>query len=72
MTTKLQKELDNGTFDIKEMTQDSLDNLNNVLKSLESSLNQTENLIQNINESPSDLLLKQKTIKYGPGEKDEK
>ncbi len=72
LTTKLQKELDNGTFDIKEITQDSLDNLNNVLKSLESSLNQTENLIQNINESPSDLLLKQKTIKYGPGEKDEK
>ena len=32
-------------------------------------MNQTQDLIKNINESPSDLLLKQKEIKYGPGRK---
>lgn len=72
LTTKMKDEFDKGTFDIKEITQDNLDNLSSVLKSLEDNLNQTQDLIKNINESPSDLLLKQKTIKYGPGEKDEK
>ena len=72
LTIKLQKELDNGTFDVKELSQDSFNNLEIVLKSLDNTLNQTQDLIKNINESPSDLLLKQKEIKYGPGEKNEK
>lgn len=72
LTTKLQKELDNGTFDVKELSQESFNNLEIVLKSLDNTLNQTQDLIKNINESPSDLLLKQKEIKYGPGEKNEK
>lgn len=72
LTIKLQKELDNGTFDVKELSQDSFNNLEIVLKSLDNTLNQTQDLIKNINESPSDLILKQKEIKYGPGEKNEK
>ena len=72
LTRKLQKELDNRTFDVKELSQESFNNLEIVLKSLDNTLNQTQDLIKNINESPSDLLLKQKEIKYGPGEKNEK
>ena len=72
LSNDLKKELDKGTFDFKEITQESLDNLNRVLNTLENSLIQTQNLIKNINESPSDLILKQKNIKYGPGEQDEK
>jgi len=72
LTTKLKIELEKGTFDVKELSQDSFNNLEIVLKSLDNTLNQTQDLIKNINESPSDLLLKQKEIKYGPGEKNEK
>lgn len=31
-----------------------------------------QELIKNLNESPSDLLFKQKSINFGPGEKNEK
>lgn len=72
LTTKLKVELEKGTFDVKELSQDSFNNLELMLKSLDNTLNQTQDLIKNINESPSDLLLKQKEIKYGPGEKNEK
>ncbi len=72
LTNELKQELSKGTFDLKDMTQESFENLNNLLNSLDNSLNKTQNLIKNINESPSDILLKQKNIKYGPGEKDEK
>ncbi|MEZ4694542.1 MAG: MlaD family protein [Aliarcobacter sp.] len=71
LTTSLQKELDNGSFNLKEISNESLENLNNVLKSLEITLNQTQSLIDNLNESPSDLILKRKDIKYGPGESDD-
>lgn len=72
LTTKIKEEFDKGTFDLKGMSQDSFDNLNSLLNSLENNLNQTQDLIKNLNESPSDILLKQKNIKYGPGEDDEK
>lgn len=68
LISKIQEEFDKGSFDIRSLTQDSLDSLTSLIKSFEDSLNETQDLINNINESPSDLLLKQKTIKYGPGE----
>lgn len=70
LTTKIKEEFDKGTFDLKGMSSESFENLNNLLKNLENNLNLTQDLINNINESPSDLLLKQKNIKYGPGEKE--
>lgn len=72
LTNMLKKELDKGTFDLKGLTQESFDSLNSVLNSLENTLIQTQDLIDGFSESPSDLLLKQKNIKYGPGENDEK
>lgn len=70
LTTKIKEEFDKGTFDFKGMSSESFENLNSLLKNLENNLNLTQDLINNINESPSDLLLKQKNIKYGPGEKE--
>lgn len=70
LTTKIKEEFDKGTFDLKGMSGESFENLNSLLKNLENNLNLTQDLINNINESPSDLLLKQKNIKYGPGEKE--
>ncbi|KLD95864.1 MlaD family protein [Aliarcobacter butzleri] len=70
LTTKIKEEFDKGTFDLKRMSSESFENLNSLLKNLENNLNITQDLINNINESPSDLLLKQKNIKYGPGEKE--
>ncbi|MCG3692391.1 MlaD family protein [Aliarcobacter butzleri] len=70
LTTKIKEEFDKGTFDLKGMSSESFENLNNLLNNLENNLNLTQDLINNINESPSDLLLKQKNIKYGPGEKE--
>ncbi|MFX4209720.1 MlaD family protein [Aliarcobacter butzleri] len=70
LTTKIKEDFDKGTFDLKGMSSESFENLNSLLKNLENNLNLTQDLINNINESPSDLLLKQKNIKYGPGEKE--
>jgi len=70
LSLQLQDEINKGTYNLKDMTQESFDNLNGVLNSLENSLIQIQSLINGINESPSDLILKQKNIKYGPGEKD--
>ncbi|MCT7568344.1 MlaD family protein [Aliarcobacter butzleri] len=70
LTTKIKEEFDKGTFDLKGMSSESFENLNSLLKNLENNLNLTQDLINNIKESPSDLLLKQKNIKYGPGEKE--
>ncbi|MCG3664893.1 MlaD family protein [Aliarcobacter butzleri] len=70
LTTKIKEEFDKGTFDLKGMSSESFENLNSLLKNLENNLNLTQDLINNINESPSDLLLKQKNTKYGPGEKE--
>lgn len=60
LTTKIKEEFDKGTFDLKGMSSESFENLNSLLKNLENNLNLTQDLINNINESPSDLLLKQK------------
>ena len=71
LSKELQTQINKGNYNLKEITQESFDNLNSVLKSLENSLLQMQDLINNINESPSDLILKQKNIKFGPGEKDD-
>lgn len=65
-------ELKNGNFNLKELSKESFDKLNKVLDSLDETLIQSQNLINEIEQSPSDLIFKQKSIKYGPGEIDEK
>ena len=72
LSNELLGELKKGSFNIKDLSQESFDKLNNVLNSLDETLLQTQKLVDDLNQSPSDILFKQKTIKYGPGEIDEK
>ncbi len=72
LSNEFLKELRNGSFNLKEMSSDSFKKLDKVLNSLDETLNQAEKLINNLEQSPSDLIFKQKSIKYGPGEIDEK
>ena len=68
LSSEILLEIRKGSFDIKDMSKESFDKLNNVLNSLDLTLLQTQTLIVNLNQSPSDILFKQKNIKNGPGE----
>jgi phospholipid/cholesterol/gamma-HCH transport system substrate-binding protein len=68
LSTELLAEVKKGNFDMKDLSKESFDKLNKVLNSLDGTLLQTQNLIDNLNQSPSDVLFKQKNIKNGPGE----
>ena len=68
LTSEILSEIKKGSFDINDMSKESFSKLNSVLNNLDSTLLQTQTLIDNLNQSPSDILFKQKNIKYGPGE----
>ena len=68
LSSEILLEIRKGSFDIKDMSKESFDKLNSVLNNLDSTLLQTQILIDNLNQSPSDILFKQKNIKNGPGE----
>ncbi len=68
LSTELLAEVKKGNFDVRDLSKESFDKLNKVLNSLDGTLLQTQNLIDNLNQSPSDILFKQKNIKNGPGE----
>ena len=68
LSNEMLQESKKGTFDINSMSKESFDKLNIVLNSLDATLLQTQTLIDNLNQSPSDILFKQKNIKNGPGE----
>ena len=68
LSSEILLEIRKGSFDIKDMSKESFDKLNSVLNNLDSTLLQTQTLIDNLNQSPSDILFKQKNIKNGPGE----
>ena len=68
LSNELLLEVKKGKFDMKDMSKESFDKLNNVLNNLDGTLLQTQTLIDNLNQSPSDILFKQKNIKNGPGE----
>jgi len=68
LSGELLAEVKKGNFDMRDLSKESFDKLNKVLNSLDGTLLQTQNLIDNLNQSPSDVLFKQKNIKNGPGE----
>jgi len=72
LSKKLLENLEDGSFDMKELSQESFEKLNIVLDSLENTMEKSQRLIDNLNQSPSDIIFKQKDIKYGPGESNEK
>lgn len=72
LSNEFLKELKDGNFNLKELSAESFDKLNKVLDSFDETLIQSQNLINELEQSPSDLIFKQKSIKYGPGEINEK
>ncbi len=68
LSNELLVEVKKGSFDMKDMSKESFDRLNTLLNSLDVTLSQTQHLIDSLNQSPSDILFKQKNIKNGPGE----
>ena len=68
LSSELLVEVKKGSFDMKDMSKESFEKLNTVLNSLDATLYQTQTLIDSLNQSPSDILFKQKNIKNGPGE----
>lgn len=68
VSTILSAELQKGTYDIKAISHESFSKLNMALDALDKTLLQTQELVESLKESPSDILFKEKAIKYGPGE----
>lgn len=64
----LQEELKKGSYNLKEISHESFNQLNTALNSLDKTLIQTQQLVEGLKQSPSDILFKEKNIKYGPGE----
>ena len=56
-------EIKKGSFDMKDASKESFERSNIVLNSIDETLIQTQNLIEDLNQSPSDILFKQKAIK---------
>lgn len=68
LSQALLTEVQKGSFDFKELSKESLERLNEVLKSLDVTLLQTQKFVEELEKSPSDILFKQQAIPYGPGE----
>jgi len=64
----LLNEVNNGSFNLKESSFDTFQKLNVALDSLDNTLIKTQNLIEQLGNSPSDIIFKQQPVEYGPGE----
>jgi len=64
----LQKKFDSGEYDIRQMSEPHLESFSNLLKELEVLSIQAGEVLQQIKESPSDLIFKQQQYQRGPGE----
>ncbi len=65
---KVQTLLDSGQFNLKDMTQETIPNMNNSLIQMETLMIKLEEAIKNYERSPADILFKTEEIKKGPGE----
>ena len=64
----LLNEVNNGSFNLKESSSDTFQKLNVALDSLDNTLIKTQSLIEQLGNSPSDIIFKQQPVEYGPGE----
>lgn len=64
----IQQRVERGEFDIREMTEPHLDAFNALIKRLEGLSIRAEELLDQLKQSPSDILFKQTKAKAGPGE----
>lgn len=68
LSTSLINEIKKGKFDIKAISKDSFFKLNNTLDTLENTIAKTQNLVDKLSDSPSDILFKKQIRNLGPGE----
>jgi phospholipid/cholesterol/gamma-HCH transport system substrate-binding protein len=68
LSQKILNEVEKGSFDLKTISQSTIDNFNNVLNQFENNLIKSEELIEQLKENPSDILFKNNKQKLGPGE----
>lgn len=68
LSQELLKEVQNGSFNLKEVSQESLDKLDTILTELDNTLSKTQSFIEQLENSPSDIIFKQQDVEYGPGE----
>ncbi|RXJ83738.1 ABC transporter substrate-binding protein [Arcobacter sp. CECT 8985] len=68
LSTSLINEIKKGTYDIKAISKDSFFKLNNTLDTLESTITKTQNLVEKLSDSPSDIIFKKQIKNLGPGE----
>ncbi len=65
---KIQNKFDQGEYDLRQMTEPHLEAFNALLKEFEILSIQASEILEQLKESPSDLLFKQKQYQLGPGE----
>lgn len=64
----MEKKINSGMFDMQDVAKDIVEPTSHAINELNSLLIQTENLIKQLQESPSDLFYKYSKPKPGPGE----
>ncbi len=69
--TKFAFLIDDGKLDLSEITKDSLKKFDILMIEAERTIQNIEKTVDNIGESPSDILFKSNTVDYGPGEQNE-
>ena len=65
----LNQKLEKGSFDVDILLKENLMPLHQTLQELQVLLNETQGLVSNLKDSPSDLLFKEETIKPAPNER---
>lgn len=60
--------LANGEFNLKDITSEVIPTINNAVLDLQQLMIKTDNILEQYERSPSDILFKQEEIKNGPGE----
>ncbi len=65
---KIQTKFDQGEYDLRQMTEPHLEAFNALLKEFEILSIQANEILEQLKESPSDLIFKQKQYQLGPGE----
>ena len=65
---EFKRAISSGEFNIKEITNDTMPNINNSMQEMQNMMIEIESSLKRYNRSPSDILFKQEKIKKGPGE----
>lgn len=68
MANSIEKSVQRGDYNIKEMTSDTFNNTDNLLDQLQNLTAELEVMVQSIQRNPREFFLKQTTPKLGPGE----